>query len=59
MNWNFADYAAAVSLIGALALAMALSFRALRRRSHRIAVTIGLAAVGLLVWAELAVGLFD
>ena len=59
MNWNFPDYAAAVSLIGSLALAMRLSFRALRRRSHRIAAMIGLAALGLLIWAELAVGLFD
>ena len=59
MSWRFGDYGAAATLIGGLVLAMALSFRVLRRRSHRIAVTLGLLVVLALVWAELAVGLFD
>jgi len=59
MNWTAGDYLAAGLLIGGTAVAIAIAFRLLRRRRSRILAAAFLLILLAVVWAELAVGLFD
>jgi uncharacterized membrane protein YgdD (TMEM256/DUF423 family) len=57
--WGAGDFlAAGVLLFGAGTLAV-LAVRQVRSRGHRVAIVLAVALGLSLVWAELAVGLFD
>ena len=59
VNWGAEDFAAAAVLIGGLGLAIELAVAKVRVPVRRFA-AIALAVVAfLVVWAELAVGIFD
>ncbi len=58
MNWGLEDFAAAALLLGAAGLAVELAVRVVRGRRARVAAGLAILAALLLVWAELAVGLF-
>lgn len=58
MNWGAEDFLAAALLLGAVGLAFEGAVRVVRGTTARVAVGLGLLAALLLVWAELAVGLF-
>jgi hypothetical protein len=59
MAWGAGDFlVAGVLLFGAGALAV-LAVRQVRSNGHRVAVVLAVAAGLSLIWAELAVGLFD
>jgi len=57
--WGLEDFAAAAMLIGGLGLAVELAVRLLRTPAQRYSAISGALVVALVVWAELAVGLFD
>ncbi len=58
MNWGLEDFAAAALLLGAAGLAVELAVHVVRGRRARVAAGLAILAALLLVWAELAVGLF-
>lgn len=58
MNWGAEDFLAAALLLGVVGLAFEGAVRVVRGTAARVAVGLGLLAALLLVWAELAVGLF-
>ena len=59
MDWDTADYLAAAILVGTMALTIALGWRMTRRRPVRLAIAAAAILVTALIWAELAVGIFD
>ncbi len=58
VNWGLGDFIAAGVLLAGTGLAYELGTRRLNRRSHRLLVGATLGSLLLVVWAELAVGLF-
>ena len=56
--WTAFDFIAAGALLFGAALAYELATRNMRNPRRRVAVGIAVAAILLLVWAELAVGVF-
>lgn len=58
VNWGVFDFVAAAMLIGGLGLGWELILRTTRSRAWRRAAAVALAAAVLLIWAELAVGIF-
>jgi hypothetical protein len=58
MAWGAEDFLAAALLFGSAGLAFELAVRVVRGRGARVAVGLAILAALLLVWAELAVGLF-
>lgn len=59
VNWTLLDFiAAAVLLLGA-GLMCELVLRKVKKTKHRIALCFAILAMLLLIWAELAVGIFD
>lgn len=58
MNWGPGDFLAFAALLLALGLAVELAVRIARRTLHRAMAIIGAAGLFLLLWAELAVGVF-
>ncbi len=56
--WDLADFAAAAILLTGTGVAFVLSRRLVRSPRNRALVGVALAAALLLVWAELAVGIF-
>ena len=59
MNWGLEDYVAAAVLLTATAGAILFARKRLRSPRAWIVATLAIFAVLVLVWAELAVGLFD
>lgn len=59
VNWGLADFAAAAILLGGAGLALEVAARVLATPGKRLVVALVIAAILLLVWAELAVGIFD
>lgn len=55
--WGPGDFVVAAGLLGGAGVGLELAAR-LRRPLHRVAVGLAVVAVALLVWAELAVGIF-
>lgn len=55
--WGPGDFVVAAGVLGGVGVGLELAAR-LRRPLHRIAVGLGVLALALLVWAELAVGIF-
>lgn len=58
VNWTAFDFAVAGGLLLGAGLLGDLAWRKIGRRGYRIAAVIAVAAALLLVWAELAVGVF-
>lgn len=59
MNWGTEDFLAAGLLVGGVGLGIELAVRLLRKPIHRMAGAGVVVLAGLLVWAELAVGILD
>lgn len=58
VDWGVFDFIAAAVLVGGLGLAWEVTARVTRSRARRRVMAATLAAVFLLIWAELAVGVF-
>lgn len=58
-NWGAEDFAAAALLLGLTGLGLELAARARIGRSGRLVIAAGVLVVLLIVWTELAVGIFD
>ncbi len=58
VNWDFMDFIVAGALLSFAALAYELASRKLGSSKYRLAVGIAILAVLLIVWIELAVGIF-
>jgi hypothetical protein len=58
MNWGAEDFVAAALLLGSVGLLFEAAVRVVRAPRARVAIGLTLLAALLLVWAELAVGLF-
>ena len=56
--WTASDFVAAAILLSGAGLLYGLSARLVRTTGQRVAVGLGVAGLLILVWAELAVGLF-
>jgi hypothetical protein len=59
VTWGAEDFAAAALLLGSVGLAFEAAVRVVRSTGARVAVGATLLAALLLVWAELAVGIFS
>lgn len=59
VNWGAEDFIAAAVLIGGAGLGIELAARLVKSRAAMFALIAGVIGLMLLVWAELAVGLFD
>lgn len=59
VNWGVGDFLIAAALLFAIGGAIELALRVVPGRGWRVAALLALVAAFLLVWAELAVGLFD
>lgn len=58
VNWNFADFAVAGSLLVGTAIGIEFILRVVRKPTHRILLAMSALAAILFIWVELAVGLF-
>lgn len=59
VNWDKEDFLAAAVLLGGAGLGIELAVRLIRSRRVMMLAIAGVLAVLLLVWAELAVGIFS
>lgn len=59
VNWGLEDFAAAAFLLGGAGLALEASAKMLTSPAKRALAALAIVAGLLLVWAELAVGIFD
>ena len=58
VNWTLMDFVVAGGLLLGTGFMMELVFRNVKERRHRIALSVILLGILLLVWVELAVGIF-
>ena len=58
VKWTPFDFAIAAGLLGTTALAIEFTIRAVGRPTFCVACVLGILALLLMVWAELAVGVF-
>lgn len=58
VNWNLTDFIVAASLLLTTGLLIELVLRKVKNRKFQLAIGISLILLFLLVWAELAVGVF-
>lgn len=56
--WNLFDFAVAGTLLGVTGLLLTALFRLVSNSTYRAVGSVGLTGLFLLVWAELAVGIF-
>ncbi len=59
VNWGLEDFIAAAGLLGLTGLGLEMAARARLRLTARLAVGAALVVTMAVVWAELAVGIFD
>lgn len=59
VNWTLPDFIAAGILLLGTGLMCELVLRKVKKPKHRIAFCLSILAMLLLIWAELAVGIFD
>lgn len=59
VNWGAEDFAAAALLLGGAGLALEAAARLVAAPGRRALAAVAIVGLLLLVWAELAVGLFD
>ena len=58
VKWTLSDFLVAAVLLLSTGLAIDFIIRKVKRTKYRIALTVALLAMLLLIWAELAVGIF-
>lgn len=58
VKWTLFDFAAMGTLLAGTGFLVVLASRKIKNNNHRAAVIVALLAALLLIWAELAVGLF-
>lgn len=58
VNWSFSDFAIAGVLLFGTGLLIELALRKTKKFNHKIIAIVAIAILFLLVWAELAVGIF-
>ena len=58
VNWTFFDFIVAGVLIGGTGFLCELVIHKVRKKTYRIAICAGLVLVLILIWVELAVGIF-
>ncbi|HMP93479.1 MAG TPA: hypothetical protein PKD90_11440 [Phnomibacter sp.] len=58
VNWNLADFLVAGLLLLATSFGVEWALRKLKTRQHRLLACLAIVLVAMLVWAELAVGIF-
>jgi len=58
VNWTMFDFLLAAALLLSTGLAIDFIIRKVKRNKYRIALSVVLLAMLLLIWAELAVGIF-
>ncbi len=58
VNWKGFDFVAAAVILLVVGLSMEFVLRTVKQPRHRILVAIGFLVLLLLIWAELAVGIF-
>jgi peptidoglycan/LPS O-acetylase OafA/YrhL len=58
VNWNLFDFVAAAALLLGTGLLCELVLRKVKKTKHRIIICFALLLLLLLIWAELAVGIF-
>lgn len=58
VKWNFFDFVVIGTLLVGTGLLLVLASRKIKKANHRVAVIFGLLVALLLIWAELAVGIF-
>ncbi len=59
VNWTLLDFIAAGVLLLGTGLMCELVLRKVKKTKHRIAICLAILAMLLLIWAELAVGIFN
>jgi len=59
VNWNLADFVIGGVLLLAVGLGYELLFKKVKKYKYRWALAIGLGLLFIMVWAELAVGIFN
>ncbi len=58
VNWTFFDFAVACVLLLVTGILLDFAFRKIARQKYRIIIVLAVILVFLLIWAELAVGIF-
>lgn len=58
VNWTLIDFVVAAVLLSGTVLLIELVLRKVKKTSHRIAIVVTILALLILVWIELAVGIF-
>lgn len=58
VNWTVFDFMAAAVLLLGTGFMIELGIRKIKNKTYRIAVILGILAALLIIWAELAVGVF-
>ena len=58
VNWDLSDFIVAGSLLLATGLLIEVALKIVKNKSHRIAVVMSIVVVLILIWMELAVGVF-
>ena len=58
VNWTLADFAVAAILLSFIGFLIDISIHALSNKTLRFVIVLLIGLTGILVWAELAVGLF-
>lgn len=58
VNWTFGDFLIAALLLLGTGAVLDLALRIVKKKSHRLAAATGIIVLLVLVWAELAVGIF-
>ena len=58
VNWDLSDFAVMGILLYGVGISCELVLRKIKKTSHRLLLCVFLLAVFLLIWAELAVGIF-
>ena len=58
VRWTIGDFMVAASLLFGVGLLLDFALRQIKRSGYRVLIIVGILILFLLVWAELAVGLF-
>ena len=59
VNWTLPDFIAAAVLLTGTGLLCELTLRKVKKTKYRIVICLAILATLLVIWAELAVGIFD
>lgn len=59
VNWSFGDFVIAAILLFVIGISLLAVWQRIKDRKQRIFISLGVLLLFLLVWAELAVGIFN